>query len=816
MNNSFPAHVWNLLQERYFLSGKTFENYYGKEGIEDWKMLCNRVAMVVSNGNQAKTDKYFDLLYNKKFLPNSPTLFGAGLKDLCLSACFVIPVEDSIEGWSESFRIAMKVQTAGGGCGFPLHKLRPSGMEIANKRAKAAGPIEFMKCWNQISKSFSQAVRNGANMGYLLCSHPNIEEFIVCKDKDGDLCHFNISVGITNEFMECVKEDKPFNLTWKNKIIKTVNAKELWNTICERAWKTGEPGILFHDNMQQGHLYPEDGDLYVNPCLHGDTKIMTEFGYIPIRILMKIIETEQVKCYDGEKWQKITKIWSNGRKKCIQLYFNNSMVQPLICTEDHKLLLANGEWCEAKDCLKKTLYNGNNGFPIYCHYIDYNTGTYEVFDFTQPETQKAVIWGGITVHNCAEFTGTEGTSCNLGSVNLSYFVEQDKFNYDLFLETIDTAYDFLDDLIDVNHYPDPVIDKRTKQYRQIGLGMMGIADVFIKLNMKYGSEMSCNFFVELMAKFRTKVQEKNIQLAKEKGAYPKCTESIPKRNYKCMTCAPTGSISQIAGCSQGIEPVFAFKFNRIIAGKLVESIDYPVKSENAYVNVTTNDVTPEEHLKITAIAQKYIDMSISKTINFKKEATVEDIKKTYQLAFEYGLKGCTVYRDGSRQNQTIQTESSYSVNADGEFKRCLTMEGKTFKDKIGCGNLYITINWDENKKIKELFLMPGKHGGCNANTEGLSRVLSVALQHGVEIEDLVKQLKGIKCPSCMYGKIKKDIRSLSCPDSVARALNDVLNEHCKKKEIKANSENSCPVCSNSLQTVGSCKQCVNCGWKKCG
>jgi ribonucleoside-diphosphate reductase alpha chain len=803
----FPKHIIDLLNQRYYLKGDLFKQFWGYEGQENWELLCKRVAKTISANNPARYDDYFNLMYNRIFLPNSPTLFGAGLPNLCLSACFVIPMEDSVEGWAKSFEIAMKVQTGGGGCGFPLHYLRPKGFDLKNKRAKAAGPIEFMKCWNQISNSFSQAVRNGANMGYLRCDHPDLEEFITCKETDGNLKNFNISIGITDEFIDCLRSGKEFPLKWNGEIIKKINTKEVWEKICKNAWKNGEPGILYHDRVQQPTLFGNNTSLYVNPCLHGDTLITTTDGNIPIRELVG--KTPTTYDNDGDE-QKITKVFSSGIKEVITLKMENGF--SITCTPDHLFKTIENTWRKAENLFGHTIKNINHESSRICEIIP--AGKAEVFDFTQPVTHSGSICGYIT-HNCSEFNGPMGGSCNLGSINMAHFVQDKTFDYQAYTNTVEIAYEFLDDLIDVNIYPTKEIDETTKKYRQIGLGNMGIADAFIKMGLRYGDEECCKFFDKVMKVFQKACDIKNKQLGELRGPYPGIIKGC-NRNATNSTYAPTGSLSQIAQCSSGIEPIFSFKFDRFINGVKVDEIEHPTSSGNSYIDVTTNDLNYLEHMRIVSIAQKYITMSISKTVNLPESASVDDVTKCFMQSYDMGLKCITVYRDNSRENQTISTKKLPVVVKDQKFQRCLTLDGKTFKDKIGCGNLYITINWDEVGKIQELFVNPGKNGGCPANSEGLSRIISIALRNGVLPESIIEQLKGIKCHSCMYKKTKENIRSLSCPDSISRALSDILNIQTESKEQLTPAVNTCPLCSTELQQYGNCKKCLNCGWSKCG
>lgn len=690
----FPIHVEEILQKRYYLSGEVFKNYYGHDGIENWEMLCRRVADTISKKSPEMTLTYFNMLNDKIFLPNSPTLFGAGVNGLCYSACFVIPMEDSIEGWANSFRLGMKIQTAGGGCGFPLHNLRPKGFPVSGKRAKAAGPIEFMKCWDQISHSFSQAVRNGANMGFLRVDHPNIEDFISCKDKDGEISAFNISVAITDEFMKAVNENKDFELKWKDKVVKKIDARNLWNRICEHAWKTGEPGIMFYDTLQESNIYPEFGEFSTNPC--------------------------------------------------------------------------------------------------------------------------------------SEYTGFMGTACNLGSINLKKFVDGKKFNYDFFKNTVRHSYQFLDDLIDVNQYPDDKIDELVKLFRPIGLGIMGVADMFIMLGIRYGSEESLSLMEKIMKVFRKTCDEMNEELANIRGPHGYSMVSGKFKNVRNIThscVAPTGTISMIAGCSSGIEPIFSFDpIMRIMDGEK-KAIHEQIKSSIPEVNVSANELSVSEHISVTSIVQKYVNMSISKTINLPNSATIEDVKRAYEMSWEAGIKGITVYRDGSRKNQTLQTKDSYKntqtiTKITPRKREQVPLVGETFKDKIGCGALFTTVNYDENGNIYEVFIRPGKHGGCQSNVEGLARMASIALRSGIDVTEIVDQLKGIRCPSCLVAK-QKGVKFLSCPDAVGKAIEHAAKRNgnlvlIKEPKIKEVEYEKCEECSAPIVNEGGCKVCKSCGWSKCG
>lgn len=679
--NQLPPHVERLLQSRYYLRGESYENFYGKPGAESsWAEIAARVAKVVSANDPSMDAIYNAMIRDMQFIPNSPTLFGAGVPGLCLSACFVLPIEDSVEGWAEAIRRGLLVQTKGGGIGWPLHMLRPKGFPIRGKNAKAAGPLAFLRSWNQLSNEFRQGVRNGANMGMMMVNHPDIEEFIEAKEQDGDISSFNISVGVTDHFMAAAKTRDKFPLVWNGEVVKEINAGELLDRIAYLAWKNGEPGLLNMPRIAMDNLHPEHL-LYVNPCAEATLPLLG--------------------------------------------------------------------------------------------------------------------------------------ACNLGSVNLVAVVNLDgTINYPHLRGLVRNAYQFLDDLIDVNTYPLPEIEEQVKKYRQIGLGVMGLATAMWKCGIRYGSPESEEFANRIFAEIRREADYMNEHLAEVRGAYPAATEKL--RNSMMTTVAPTGSISLIAGVSGGIEPEFSFAtIKREIAGQT--EMFTPEKPEDESLAVTTMDVTWEQHIRMAAIAQEHTTMSVSKTINMPNSATIEDVKSAYLLAFKLGLKGITVYRDGSREGQVISVADR---EAPKNNDRPAMLQGVTHKEKIGCGNLYMTINHDNTGEVTEVFIHSGKLGGCKANIEAMARMVSTALRNGVPKEKVVRQLRGILCSSCL----RSGVTALSCPDALARVLEGgkkmtqiSLNEPAsmQTKVQESEQKGKCPECGEKLRHEGGCVSCT-CGYSKCG
>ena len=482
-------------------------------------------------------------------------------------------------------------------------------------------------------------------------------------------------------------------------------------------------------------------------------------------------------------------------------------------------------------------------------------------------------------------------ACNLGSINLKnmYNPNTNNVDWDKLTETVREAVHFLDNVIDVNKYPIPEIDKMTRETRKIGLGVMGFADLLLLMGIPYNSERALDLAEEIMSTIEDIGHDTSNAIATVKGTYPAYEHrkgmNTAQRNATVTTIAPTGSLSIIANCSSGIEPIFAYAFYRnVVDTKLVEANEILIaklKSAGVYsdalmdkiieqgtlahieeipkeirdVFVCAHDITPEWHIRMQAVFQKYTDNAVSKTVNFPNSATKEDVRKAYDLAYSLGCKGTTIYRDGSRENQTLQIGKAEEkqepvVEAVVEDKPIIPRDrpdqvtGFTRKVKIGCGNLYITINHDE-KGICEVFTNTGRTGGCPSQSEATARLVSVALRSGMDIEEIIRQLRGIRCPSCQR---RGDVQVLSCPDAIGRTLQDAYETLKRQQEImeeiltekvetvKVNSSEltageivkdnlnssdlkfakNCPECGGPLEHEGGCVTCHNCGWSKCG
>lgn len=631
------------------------------EITESPQEMLERVAMTVAAsemqyGGKSAVQKYYAKFYNLlarlDFLPNSPTLMNASRGEGQLSACFVLPVGDSMPDIFEAVKHAALIQKSGGGVGYSFSQLRPVGDRVKTTNGVSSGPISFMKVFNEATETVKQGGRRrGANMGVLRIDHPDILDFIDAKKKDGTFYNFNISVAVTDAFMEALERDATYPLInpRTGKKDGSLPARQVWERIIRNAWENAEPGILFIDRINCFNPTPALGTIEsTNPC---------------------------------------------------------------------------GEACLLP---------------------------YE--------------------------------ACNLGSINLNHFVHNKAIDYQRLGETVRMAVRFLDDVIDVNQYVPliPKIKQMTRSNRKIGLGIMGFADMLISLGISYRDERALRIADQVMSFISQEGKKASIDLAGERGSFPNWRDSIfhpqtAMRNATVTSIAPTGTLSIIAGCSPGIEPLFGVCFERNVLGgeKLLEVhplFEKIARKEGFYSEelmkkitgfgtiqdieeipqhvrelfVTSHDIPGETHVLMQAAFQKHVDMSVSKTINLPSDATREDVDQIYRLAYKNGLKGLTVYRYGSREGQVIVLGKSDSGQKDENNK-----ETRELKE----------VNSDDRIKLPTPYLPGGSNGGNGGN------------------------------------KVKGPI-----------------------KEIPSmfNREIVCPECGQGTLIVGACSVCQHCGYSKCG
>jgi len=751
-----------VLQKRYL-------KRVGTEIVEKPEDMFKRVAETVakSDFNYGKsnvdverlTQVFYDLLSSLTFLPNSPTLMNAGRELGQLSACFVLPVEDSMESIFEAVKNSALIHKSGGGTGFSFSKLRPKGDIVGSTKGISSGPISFMTVFDAATETIKQGgTRRGANMGILRVDHPDILEFITSKEQEKKLNNFNISVALTDGFMKAVQKGESYNLInpRSKKVEKSLPAKEVFDLITTHAWKNGEPGIVFLDRINQTNPTPHVGEIEsTNPC--------------------------------GE--------------------------QPLLSYE----------------------------------------------------------------------------SCNLGSINLSKFVKKphngyiapnDLIDWESLKLNVHLAVHFLDNVIDINKFPLPEIKEKTMGNRKIGLGIMGWADMLIQLGIPYQSDSAIRLAEELMGFIQKEGRAASAKLAEERGTFPNYKGSIYEsaiklRNATITTIAPTGTLSIIAGCSSGIEPLFAVSFVRNVldntklidvnpyfeeiarqrgfwSKKLMEDIANKgsiaefkeIPGDVKQIFVTAHDITPDVHIRMQSAFQRYVDNAVSKTVNFPNNATKHDIEDVFLLAYKLNCKGVTVYRDGSREEQVLSTGKTKQITASivedkPKFEEISTkildksgkivpkerpevIKGATYRMTTGCGNLYVTINEDEKGAIFEIFTQMGKAGGCAASqSEAIGRLISLAFRVDVDPEEIVTQLKGIRCHSPAW---YKGTKIYSCSDALAKAIEKALEKKGKNGHANGNGNGhgetkmiigACPECGGAVEHEGGCAVCRDCGFTRC-
>lgn len=760
--------------------------------------------------------QFFDLMINGKFEPNSPTLMNAGRPLGQLSACFVLPVDDALSNGQSGIYDTLKsmalVHQSGGGTGFSFSRLRPEGYTVRSTMGVASGPVSFMKLYDASTDVVKQGgTRRGANMGILRVDHPDIRRFIMCKNDTTQVTNFNISVAITDAFMEAVSKGESYDLIdpKTDEVVGQESAQEIFDMIIHGAWLTGEPGTFFIDRANEYNPVPALGSYEAtNPC--------------------------------GE--------------------------QPLL--------------------------------------------PYDV--------------------------------CNLGSINLGKFVKDDArpgvdpdegVDWDSLRTVVHLATHFLDNVIDANRYPLPEIHDLAQNIRRIGLGVMGWADMLVRLGIPYDSPEGVDLGRRVMEFVNEESRNASERLAETRGVFPAWEESIwgpdgkaatredgsrirPERtlrNCNLTTVAPTGTISIFAGCSGGIEPLFAVAFMRNQAGVMMPDVnpDFVRMAEEGgwysedlmeriaqegHIHFdevpedvqrmfrTAHDITPEWHVRMQAAFQEHTDSAISKTTNFPREASEEDVREIYELAFQLGCKGVTVYRDGSREGQVLSTGATAKKDEGGEAsaevselhhqladareeahnlrievdalkaeiedrdetrgaarhkrQRPDALRGYTMKMMSPLGDLYVTINEDINGRPFEVFCTLGKAGGAAmADAEAIGRLMSLALRSGISITQVKEQLRGISCDRAVgLGPNKV----LSVPDAIGQAIERYLQEKEGIQEalpltVGTGRDGSstqmsaapsgpdlfdmgtCPDCGTGhLAFEEGCKKCHVCGYSECG
>ena len=707
-----------VLARRYYLKDR------GGNPLENWESLCRRVSEAVAavdsemEDYETLRDSFFNMIYHLDFLPNSPCLMNAGTDLGQLSACFVLPVEDSMDGIFTSIRNGALVHKTGGGTGYSFSRLRPLNSAVQSTQGVASGPLSFAAVFDAATETIKQGgKRRGANMGVLRVDHPDIMEFISAKQDQTRFTNFNFSVAITDTFMEAVKTDLEYDLVdpSNGKVVETLHAKDVFDKIVDLAWHNGEPGVLFIDAANRANTTPQLGEFEAtNPC--------------------------------GEQW-----------------------------------LLP-----------------------------------YE--------------------------------SCNLGSINLGQYVREGEVDFERLGRTVKLAIRFLDNVIDCNRFPIPEIAEMTQKTRKVGLGVMGMHDMLIQMQLPYGAEKGREASAAVMRFIRQEAEKTSVELAECKGPFPaydpQYNDYPARRNAALTSIQPTGTVSMIADCASGCEPYFSIVMEKNVmdgdsflmvnkhfeavareegffSDELLEKVaetgtvvgldEIPEKWQEIFR--TAQDIAPEEHIRMQGILQlNGIDSSISKTINLSSSATPDDVRLSYLLGFELGCKGLTVYRDGSRDAQVLNTVGSddrqtATVSSQGVIhKKKLpgVLSAKRYRLKDANGNtIYLIVCFDDDESPMEVFAKFPFDNRVDLKDKSTMwtttcRLVSLALRYQIPMEEVIKQLD------------RSSGHMLDLPAQLGKLLKSFMAGTHKGFSSK------CPECSvGTLVFEEGCEVCRDCGYSKC-
>ena len=809
-----------IAETRYAMKG---EDGKPMEKVKDifWRVARN-IAEGDSHFNKSRNDierqakTFYQMMAEQKFFPNTPCLVNAGKKHQQLSACFVLPIDDSMDSILETMSDMAKIHKSGGGTGFSFTRLRPSGDYITSSGGTTVGPVSFMQAYNDVTSQIKQGgVRRGANMGMLSIEHPDVLRFAVVKLDEYSLTNFNISLAVTDNFMKKMETDKAF--------VKDDSIPE--------------------DVVEQIRLAEANRD---------------------VDLRLREIETGVKKLYDwalatetGEGYELV-----NPRNGNVMMKLNAYKVFNLV-----------------------TRLAWQYGDP----------GLVFIDRMNQPASNPVPAMGTIEATNpCGEQPLLPYDACNLGSINLSALVVEKDLNWTELKRVTTEAVHFLDNVVEVNEFPVAKIREMVDKTRRIGLGVMGFADALFKLGVRYDSEEGIAWAKKMMRFVEETAKEATQSLARERGTFPAWNISVyantqyRPRNMALTTIAPTGTISMIADASSGIEPVFSLGYQKnTVEGKTLymmnpvfveelqgmglysdELMDKIVKNGGKLSGLegiperikevyrTALEIEPEWHIKVQAAFQEYIDNAVSKTINFPKESSVEEVRKAYLLAYSLGTKGITIYRSGSREKEVmsqvkekIATVKEASRNdgitikmAPEKKKTPEAARGVRLRKACDAGKVYTSVFFEEGDGPVEVFVTLGKSGGYMAGSaEVTGRLASLALKYGAQLDEVASELVGISCGQrvglgsgavlSMFDAVGKSLLEISRGEQLdlfeeekmkidlqpAETKQQVLAEVRTKQAETESKFSACPDCGSPLYAEEGCFKCSNsfCGYSKC-
>jgi len=793
------------------------ENGEVKEEVKD---ILYRVAESIAKGDdkfekgsetlEARTQVFYEMMAQQKFFPNTPCLVNAGRAKQQMSACFVLPIEDSMDSILETMSNMAKIHKSGGGTGFSFSRLRPYGDYIKTSGGTTVGPVSFLQAYNDVTSQVKQGgVRRGANMGMLSIEHPDVLRFAVAKLDEYSLTNFNISLAVTNKFMDQIEIDRAF-----------VKDDSIPEEVVE--------------------------------------KIKLAEANRDVDVRLREIELEIKKLYD----------WAKANEE----------------GEGYELINPRtGQVTEKLNAYKVF----NLVTRLAWQYGD--PGLVFIDRMNEASSNPVPKLGRIEATNpCGEQPLLPYDACNLGSINLAKFVRGNDLDWEELGRVTKEAIHFLDNIVELNEFPIEKIREMVSKTRRVGLGVMGFADMLFRLGVSYDSEEGVEWAEKVMKFVSEKAKEATVELAKVRGVFPEWENSVfagsdyRPRNMALTTIAPTGTISMIADASSGIEPLFSLGYQKnTVEGKTLyimnpifveelkkrnlyteELMDKVVKNGGKLEGIekipedlkkifrTALEIDPEWHIKIQAAFQKYIDNAVSKTINFPRDAKVEDVRNAYKLAYSLGTKGITIYRSGSREKEVIQSvkedESKEEVVVEKRAKKKTPEAARGIRLRKACdvGRVYTSVFFEEGDGPVEVFVTLGKSGGYLAGSaEVTGRLASLALKYGANLDEIAEEMVGISCGQrvgfgegtvlSMFDAVGKSLLEISKGEQL-----DLFEEEKKllkvpavEKDVKqqvlaelrekmASSESkfsSCPDCGSPLYAEEGCFKCSNayCGYSKC-
>ena len=807
-----------IAETRYGMKGE------GGERLEKVKDIFWRVASSVAKGDlnfdksaaaealmdkQAK--KFYQLLAEQKFMPNTPCLVNAGKKHQQMSACFVLPIEDSMESILTTLKDMAMIHKSGGGTGFSFSQLRPSGDFIASSGGTTVGPVSFMQAYNDVTSQIKQGgVRRGANMGMLSIEHPDVLRFAVVKLDEYSLTNFNISLGVTNKFMDQLESDKKF-----------VDDDSIPEEIVEKI-----------------RLAEADRD---------------------VDIRLREIEEQTQKLYE----------WARAINK----------------DEGYELINPR----TGQGMMKLNAFKVFNLVTrLAWQYGD--PGLVFIDRMNEERSNPVPKMGRIEATNpCGEQPLLPYDACNLGSINLSKFVMEGaasaggfgELNWPELARVVRGAVHFLDNIVEINEFPVAKIREMVNKTRRIGLGVMGFADMLFKLGVRYDSEAGVVWAEKVMKFIDTEAKKATVELGSQRGVFEAWGESVyggseyRPRNMSLTTIAPTGTISVVADASSGIEPLFSLGYQKnTVEGKVLQVMNpifiEELKKKNIYseqlldkviknggkiaeikeipeevkeIFRTALEISSEWHVRIQAAFQKYTDNAVSKTINFPKEATVDEVRKAYLLAYSLGTKGVTIYRSGSREKEVIQQVKSKNLIIPVKKPTPEVARGVRLRKPCDAGRVYTSVFFEEGNGPVEVFVNLGKSGGYMAGSaEVTGRLASLSLKYGATLEEVAEELVGISCGQkigfgngtvlSMFDAVGKSLLEISQGEQldlfqeekqklVVPKVNgkqqNLVNEARAKQTDLESKFSACPDCGSPLYAEEGCYKCSNnfCGYSKC-